>query len=58
VHLVYSTAEQPVVNNMLRKEKLSAEMFEGIIQHMTEFYKGNGKVEKKLIDMELPEWLV
>lgn len=55
-HLVYGDREKLVADAMLRKEKQSIEMYEGIIREMSAVLKNtaesNGQVE-----MEIPKWL-
>jgi hypothetical protein len=56
-HLVFSQAEMRVVNSMLRKERQSVELYDGVIRQMNEVLKMNENGQDKSIEMELPTWL-
>ncbi len=55
-HLVYSEKEGLVVANMLRKERQTEELYDGIVRYMLEAEKEN-KQEQTNGRVEVPEWL-
>ena len=54
-NLIYSESDVSVVTNMLRKEKLSIDMYDGIIRSMASNY--SRKPEPFNTELELPSWL-
>jgi hypothetical protein len=55
-HLVYTEGEQSVVENMLRKEKQSVELYAGITREMNNAITVANERETK-VEVELPSWL-
>ena len=56
-NLISSQSERRILNNMIRKEKASEAMFDGIIREMRNF-QTNVKVKKEQQErIKLPEWL-
>lgn len=56
VDIVTSEGERYVINNMIRKEKQASEMFSSIVQHMSQYQRGE-ECEDTTQRMKLPEWL-
>jgi len=56
-HLVASNRESIIMHNMIRKERQSIEMYDGIIQEMSEFQLGKKESKTKTKKMEVPKWL-
>jgi hypothetical protein len=56
-HLVYTEAETPVAQGMLRKERQSIEMYENVVRHMNDAIKRNDIGDDGPQTMKLPEWL-
>ena len=56
-HLVYSESEGMVLSNMLRKERQSQEMYDGIVREMGEAVQKQRENNSHL-KVEVPEWLV
>jgi len=55
-HIVTSEAERLVLDNMVRKERQSAEMYAGIVREMTNaLAERNG--DGSALEMEMPAWL-
>lgn len=55
-NLVHTEAEKLVVANMLRKERQSVELYDGIVQHMNKVLRSS--VESNgTVRMEVPPWL-
>lgn len=54
--VVASEAEKLVLDNMLRKERQSIEMYDGVVRNMIAALKGDGVNGQE--EMELPTWLV
>lgn len=57
VNLVTTEAESPVVQNMLRKEEQSIELFESITAHMRDYYTYKHVGYSPTKSMEVPAWL-
>ncbi len=58
VNLVYSEAEGNILSGMLRKERQSSEIYDGILRHMSEYQKEQKLDCNENVEIELPEWLV
>lgn len=57
-HLVASSRESIIMHNMIRKERQSIEMYDGIIKEMSEFQLNKKRnKDNKMLEMEIPEWL-
>ncbi len=56
VNMVASEAELPVLKNMVRKERLATDMFEGVIREMHEFQTGKVQEDNHKVDLEVPAW--
>ncbi len=56
-HIVSSEAEALVVDSMIRKEKLSAQMYDEIIRNMNEVLHPKN-INGTKIEMRLPKWLL
>lgn len=57
IHLIASERESIVMHNMIRKERQSNEMYDGIICEMSEFQLNKKKPEIKMESMRLSKWL-
>lgn len=56
-NLIATERESIVIHNMIRKERQANEMYDSIIQEMSEFQSGKKKVKNKTKKMEIPKWL-
>lgn len=57
-HMILSEAEEGVLNNMLRKEKQSEEMYAGICKMMAEAVGIKGEIHNGTTNtIDLPEWI-
>jgi len=57
-HLVASNRESIIMHNMIRKERQAIEMYNGIIQEMSEFQLNSKKeIEIETEKVEVPKWL-
>jgi len=56
-YLVSSNRESAVVHNMLKKERRSVEMYNGIIREMSEFQLGKKKERLNTESVRIPKWL-
>ena len=57
VHIVLSEGEKLVLDNMLKKEKQSVEMYESIVRSMSEFQVNNTSISQHTEPTRLPQWL-
>ena len=56
-YLVASNRESIVMHNMIRKERQSIEMYDGIIREMAEFQLSKKETKSRMKRMEIPKWL-
>lgn len=56
-HIVTTEAEDAVLQNMLRKERMSNEMFEQVTLHMRKHYERHDNNYNPESKMEVPAWL-
>ena len=56
-NLIFTQAESAVVYNMIRKEKQSIELYDGVVREMVNVLKEEKKQDGKKVEMEIPKWL-
>jgi hemerythrin len=54
---VLSEAENCVLENMLRKERQSHEMFSGILREMNKVIQNQEDEVKETLNVEVPSWI-
>ena len=57
-YIVATQAERPVLDNMLRKERQSSELYDGIVRHMSEGIQKNKESSNGKVEMALPDWML
>ena len=56
-HLIASNRESIIMHNMIRKERQAIEMYNGIIQEMSDFQLHKKEVKIKMERMRTPKWI-